>query len=114
MRGSNRRTTILGLAGGVGAAACVGLLMGQAGTQPGRGQEFFVTGSGSQAYLWQRDGTTLRMVGQGNSTGMLDPRDTNRPMDPSRPVDPSKPLDPNRPDPNKPTDPSNPRPSTPK
>jgi hypothetical protein len=118
MRDSNRRSAILGLAGGAGAAACVALLMGQGGAQPPaqRGQDYFVTGEGTHAYLWQRDGTNLRFVSQADTTRMTpDRRDPIKPLDPNRPADPAKPMDPKPMDP-KPTDPkpTDPRPTTPK
>ena len=87
----NRKSLLAGLAGGAGAAMCVALLMGQGGAQPPgqqRGGDFFVTGEGTHAYLWQREGTSLRYVSQA---------DTTRPPrhDPARPADPDrKPTDP--------------------
>jgi len=119
MEPTNRKSFLVGLAGGAGAAACVALLMGQAGTQPpdrtnptsttppstqpvtppgtprnmGMQQEYFVTGDGNQAFLWQREGSTLRFVSQAEGTRGRDPaRDPMR--DPGRTTDPLKPKDP--------------------
>jgi hypothetical protein len=106
MRDLNRRSLFLGLAGGAGAAAVVAILMGQSG-QPataGRGQDYFVTGEGTQAYLWQRDGTNLRFVSQADTTRVT-PREPARPMDPAKPTDPNRPTTPGTPTTPKPGDP---------
>jgi len=100
MRESKQRSLIAGLAGGAGAAACVALLMGQAGTQPTqRGGDYFVTGEGNHAYLWQRDGNNLRFVSQAETMrpgreNKPDHDRERRPMDPSKPTEPHKPGDP--------------------
>jgi len=88
----NRKSALMGLAGGAGAAMCVALLMGQGGAQPGGGKgDYFVTGEGTHAYLWQRDGTSLRFVSQADTTRMPDRRPEPRPIDPDRkPPEPPK------------------------
>ena len=98
MQRSHRRSMLIGLAGGAGAACCAAFLMGQAGSQPPgagagpKGSEYFVTGDMSRACLWQRDGTTLRFVSQAESVRMPPPREpTTKPMDPpTKPTDPPK------------------------
>lgn len=60
------RSTIVGLAIGLGITAFAGLLMGQGANQPVRSEpQYFVTADGEGAHLWVREGTTLRVVSHG-------------------------------------------------
>jgi hypothetical protein len=103
MRTLNRTSLFLGMAAGVGVSTCAAVLMGQGVAdqpanpsttyqpsnpasnsdirQPGArmGSEYFVTGDGTRAHLWMRDGTSLRWVSSGDSS--------NRTMPSERPID---------------------------
>jgi hypothetical protein len=78
-------STIVGLIAGSGITAAAALLMGQgaqpptttppSGTQPqqttypqNRSGEYFVTGDGSSAHLWVREGMSLRHVADADTT----------------------------------------------
>lgn len=83
MRKFNGAPAFLGLIAGTGITACAALLMGQ-GAQPGttpsaqppqttypnqsRAGEYFVTGDGSTAHLWVREGMNLRHVADADTT----------------------------------------------
>ncbi len=70
MQSSNRKNLVVGMVVGFGAAAVTGMLMGQVPNRAARpATEFFVTGDGNKAHLWERDGAALRCIGHGTCGG---------------------------------------------
>ena len=66
MQSNNRKNLFVGVFIGLGAAAIVGTLMGQAASQPVKSEtQYFVTADGEGAHLWVREGAGLRVVGHG-------------------------------------------------
>lgn len=90
-------STVLGLIAGVGITTTAALLMGQGAQQPatppstqpqqptypnqGRGGEYFVTGDGTSAHLWVREGMNLRHVADADATRMPGRTPGDKPAD---------------------------------